>query len=513
MRPGKRERPDVEIGAPVAGEAASSVTGNAHAFVVLRGCPEGVVRYFQVPSHLLGADLLERHHPVLTRDALWWVVFPHPWGGPYLLDDLRRAHPGSILIDEYAYQPDEVLDGDNRLGDPIELGRDSGTIEGFVQLCARARLHPDRIVELTNWRGDDCGWGAGTCPNSPCPDDAREPGRATCRELWEAFPDRRRAGESMRHDGVIPSEHDGTRPVQLRHGATVTAADLPGLELRTALAVATHRAFDSGRAAVVVGANRSAFVICTEGCCVRAHGVFVVIPPGVELDTAATGGHPPAVVVGAHQARGRVAGVPRPHQRDRGEVVTDPLVFARRLIDQGAPVFLAYPKADRAGEFHYPRGWEKTTPNPRLLEAYEPGMAVCAVTGVALDVIDIDPRNGGDKAWESFTGDYPSPRVYAEISTPSGGRHLYIARTHHGKVSRDGIDLQAGDDHGHGRGFVFLPGTERPSKATGEVRPLQRRQHGSGRGQRPGPDPRARGLGETGRGRWPEGGHVARPAR
>lgn len=149
----------------------------------------------------------------------------------------------------------------------------------------------------------------------------------------------------------------------------------------------------------------------------------------------------------------------------------DPLAFARRLIDHGVPVFLAHPKADRPGEFHYPQGWEKTTPNPRLLEAWRPGMAVCAVTGVVMDVIDIDPRNGGDKAWESFAADYPSPRVYAEIATPSGGAHKYVARTRHGKVSRDGIDLQAGDDHGRGRGFVFLPATERPSKTTGEVRP------------------------------------------
>jgi hypothetical protein len=149
----------------------------------------------------------------------------------------------------------------------------------------------------------------------------------------------------------------------------------------------------------------------------------------------------------------------------------DPLVFARALIAQGVPVFVAKPDPGSQTGFFLPRGWQNTKPNPRLLEAWKPDAALCAVTGAALDVIDIDPRNGGDKAWESFTADHPSPRVYAEVATPSGGRHLYVARTRHGKVSRDGIDLQAGDDNGQGRGFVFLPGTVRPSKVDGQPRP------------------------------------------
>jgi hypothetical protein len=149
----------------------------------------------------------------------------------------------------------------------------------------------------------------------------------------------------------------------------------------------------------------------------------------------------------------------------------DPLVFARRLIDQGVPVFVAKPDPGSGTGFYLPRGWQNTRTNPRLLEAWKPGAALCAVTGVALDVIDIDPRNGGDTAWESFTSEHPSPRVYAEVATPSGGRHLYVARTRHGKVSRDGIDLQAGDDNGQGRGFVFLPGTVRSSKTDGQPRP------------------------------------------
>lgn len=159
------------------------------------------------------------------------------------------------------------------------------------------------------------------------------------------------------------------------------------------------------------------------------------------------------------------------HFAEGGQDAADPLTFARALVDQGVPIFLAHPVKGRPGEFHYPKDWAKTKPNPRLLEAYEPGMAVCAVTGVVFDVIDCDPRNGGDKAWESFLSEHPSPRVYAEVSSPSGGWHKYVARTRHAKVSRDGIDLQAGDDNGQGRGFVFVPGTVRPSKIDGQERP------------------------------------------
>jgi hypothetical protein len=55
--------------------------------------------------------------------------------------------------------------------------------------------------------------------------------------------------------------------------------------------------------------------------------------------------------------------------------------------------------------------------------------------------------------------------VYGEVQTPSGGRHLYIARTGFRKGSpAAGIDLQAGDKDGKGRGFVYITPTIRASK-------------------------------------------------
>jgi hypothetical protein len=57
------------------------------------------------------------------------------------------------------------------------------------------------------------------------------------------------------------------------------------------------------------------------------------------------------------------------------------------------------------------------------------------------------------------------PRVYGVVATPGGGTHEYIHRTRVAKaVLAAGVDLQAGEDSGEGRGFVYLPPTERKAK-------------------------------------------------
>lgn len=287
------ERPDREIGAPLADEAKTSVSGSPHAFVVHRGGPCGIVRLLEVPAGLGIEAALAPHGAELDRSAQRWVAPSVLWG-PDPLGDLGRAHPGLVFIDEYAYLPSELLDGDNRLGVPIPLGKHSDAAEDFARRALAAGLHPDRVEELTNWRGDDCGWGEQLCHNDPCAHDAvRTLHGNTCRELAHAFPHRRRAGASMRADGVIPGPSPRSFRRPLPHGTTVVAAELSGMQLRAALARAIHVALDEGRAAVVVGATNSEFVICTAGCCVRAAGVFVVIPGGVEVDTTSTEGRPP----------------------------------------------------------------------------------------------------------------------------------------------------------------------------------------------------------------------------
>lgn len=149
----------------------------------------------------------------------------------------------------------------------------------------------------------------------------------------------------------------------------------------------------------------------------------------------------------------------------------DPLGFARALINVGIPVFVAPPDANAPTGYRLPVGWQATKADPGALDAWREGWALAAVCGHGLDVIDVDPRNGGDVAMAKLKADGLWPTEYALVATPSGGIHAYVAGLGVGKTKRDGIDLQAGAPDGSGRGFVFLPGTQRVSKADGVVRP------------------------------------------
>src|SRR5882672_3683065 len=150
--------------------------------------------------------------------------------------------------------------------------------------------------------------------------------------------------------------------------------------------------------------------------------------------------------------------------------VTDPLAFARALIDCGVPVFVAPPDPGAPTGFRLPVGWQATRATPRTLDAYRTGWALAAVGGHGIDFIDVDPRNGGDVAMARLKAEGKWPREYALVATPSGGLHSYIYGLGAAKTKRDGIDLQAGAPDGTGRGFVFLPGTERVSKVDGVSR-------------------------------------------
>lgn len=136
---------------------------------------------------------------------------------------------------------------------------------------------------------------------------------------------------------------------------------------------------------------------------------------------------------------------------------------ARRLVAAGMPVFLARPDpASRTG-YSLPPGWDRATADPRVIDAWQPGWGLCAVTGHVFDLIDIDPRSGGTIGpW--------LPQPYAIAETPSGGRHYFVAPL--GVPSRDGVfpgvDLKSGTADGGGRGFAFIAPTVRASKVTGE---------------------------------------------
>jgi P4 family phage/plasmid primase-like protien len=148
------------------------------------------------------------------------------------------------------------------------------------------------------------------------------------------------------------------------------------------------------------------------------------------------------------------------------------LSVARELISCGIPVFVARPGNTSTG-FHLPSDWQRTLPDPALLDTWYPGCALGAVMGNGLDLIDIDPRDGGsiEVLQEALSGELP--RIYGGALTPSGGMHLFIASL--GVRSLDktlpGIDVKAGAGNGKGRGFAFIAPTVRTSKVTGEPTP------------------------------------------
>lgn len=142
---------------------------------------------------------------------------------------------------------------------------------------------------------------------------------------------------------------------------------------------------------------------------------------------------------------------------------------ARYLAECGVPIFLARPAPrTSAGELDYefPRGWQNVEPDPRVLDDWKPGMAVCAVMGHTVDGVDKDPRAGGELPTDL------QPKVYGRQNTPSGGTHDLVAPL--GVSSKNGvlpgIDVKAGLPDRSGRGFLFLAPTVRTSKEDGQDR-------------------------------------------
>lgn len=151
----------------------------------------------------------------------------------------------------------------------------------------------------------------------------------------------------------------------------------------------------------------------------------------------------------------------------------DPLEVARELARIGVPLFLAPPDPTRSTGFALPNGWQRARPDPSVADHWRLGWALCAVTGHTLDLIDLDPRSGGDLPTTT------TPYAYAEAYTPSGGRHLWVAPLR--VESRDGawpgVDVKSGTLEGIGRGFGFIAPTERASKVDGVVRPYRWKGH------------------------------------
>lgn len=142
------------------------------------------------------------------------------------------------------------------------------------------------------------------------------------------------------------------------------------------------------------------------------------------------------------------------------------LTIARELAALGMPLFVAPPDPTHWSGTGYalPVAWQRSTPDPRVVDTWQPGWALCAVTGVVLDLIDLDPRSGG-----VLPDDVANLPVVATAATASGGRHLFVPPLDVASLDGvyPGVDVKSGTKDGHGRGFAFIAPTVRRSKVTG----------------------------------------------
>jgi hypothetical protein len=142
--------------------------------------------------------------------------------------------------------------------------------------------------------------------------------------------------------------------------------------------------------------------------------------------------------------------------------------FLDHLTKLQAPIFTAPPGSGN-GEFRRPDNWQSLTPdsNGVRLAAWHPGHALGGVMGGMVAVIDVDTKNGGDPDRTRQALDALNIRIYADVLTPSGGRHYYVAGhpdlpTVHATAGRDGLTGHPGVEIISFGANVFLPGTQRP---------------------------------------------------
>jgi putative DNA primase/helicase len=139
------------------------------------------------------------------------------------------------------------------------------------------------------------------------------------------------------------------------------------------------------------------------------------------------------------------------------------LDFAKKVGELfDAPLITCKPKP--GAEFHYPIGERdnlSAADNQDQLDRWQPGWAVMARTGGSFAVHDVDERNGADieKSRQLLAG--LGARIFAEIETPSGSRHFYIAG-HPELPSCSKLNGWPGIDVLSYGKLVFLPGTQRP---------------------------------------------------
>jgi putative DNA primase/helicase len=132
-----------------------------------------------------------------------------------------------------------------------------------------------------------------------------------------------------------------------------------------------------------------------------------------------------------------------------------------------APIFTAEPGV--TSEFVRPSGWQQSTmsSNAARIAAWKPGDALIAVMGGTVAVLDVDVKNGAEPDRVRLLLDAHNVRTFAEVMTPSGGFHFYLAGhpelpTVHATGERPGLVGFPGVEVISYAANVFLPGTIRP---------------------------------------------------
>ncbi|MGW5339172.1 hypothetical protein ACWEQD_12205 [Rhodococcus pyridinivorans] len=142
--------------------------------------------------------------------------------------------------------------------------------------------------------------------------------------------------------------------------------------------------------------------------------------------------------------------------------------FVEHLNALGVPLFVAT-KGVGEREFYRPMGWTQleAADNRVRLCRHRIGDALCGVLGESLAVVDVDTKNGGCIEQVRQLLAELGVTIFAEVTTPSGGKHFYVAAhpdlaTVHASGERDGLVGYPGVEILAAGTNVFLPGTRRP---------------------------------------------------
>lgn len=137
--------------------------------------------------------------------------------------------------------------------------------------------------------------------------------------------------------------------------------------------------------------------------------------------------------------------------------------FLAAAAGAGMRLFTAPYATDPGKEFQLPARWQETPywPVDEVLEGFAGG-AVCGITRDVFAVVDVDTKHGADiEKTRRWLDGYEVP-VLAEVATPSGGRHFYVAGDDTiPRVALDKLrDLPGVEILGR-TGMVYMPGTIR----------------------------------------------------